>query len=332
MSQPDSVLRTFLNTSRDVINEPSLRAKLSLIAHAWVEAGLFKRIVVQLYRTTYGEKIFGFAGLSRTEEQWLYDHDILEQEEYARIRQSGVDLGGIYYVPHDSIGDDLTQHLLSSLAPNRGKGWHPEDMIFIPLFSSQQVMMGNITADEPLDGLIPSPYTAQLVAPFVALTAATLEHELMHRQDALTGLFNGKSLEDRMAHRISHNIPTGLIYCDMDGLKSINDAKGHDAGDSAIRQMANALNSLIKSWGTMRPATAFRLYGDEFVVIFFPCPGDTEETILNSITAMWPADAPDTSAGVSWMEPHDTTITILRRAELQMYAQKDQKHKTSTPR
>ncbi len=325
MSQPDSVLRIFLDTSRDIIREPSLQGKLSLIAHAWVRSGLFNRVAVQLYRTSYGEKIFGFAGLSTSEEQWLFAHDNMEQAEYATIREMAIDLGGLYYVRHDRMDEEFAKHLLTSSSTNRGKGWHPEDMIFIPLFSSQQVMMGNITADEPTDGMIPSAYTAQLVAPFVALTAATLEQELTRRHDTLTGLFNSHFLDDRLARRITQHIPTGLVYCDMDGLKSINDNDGHDAGDQAIRQMASALNTVITSWGSARPATAFRLYGDEFVLIFTPRVGETNQDILRSMAAIWPAGAPATSAGVARAKPGDTATTLMRRAELQMYVQKNQK-------
>lgn len=326
MGQPDSILRTFLDTSRDIISETSLQGKLSLIARAWVEAGLFHRVVVQLYRTTYGEKIFGFAGLSADEQQWLFDHDTLEQEEYATIRRSAVDLGGLYYVRHSDVDSRLTEHLLSSSTPNYGKGWHPDDMIFIPLFSSQQVMMGNITADDPMDGEVPSPYTAQLVAPFVSLAAATLEQELTRRHDTLTGLFNSHSLDDRLTRRLRHHIPTGLIYCDMDGLKSINDTKGHDGGDQAIRRMAGALDTVIDTWSSFRPATAFRLYGDEFVIIFSPQTGDTIEDVMNSLASVWPKDAPASSAGLAWTEPEDTASLVLRRAEIAMYEQKRKKH------
>lgn len=325
MSQPDSILRIFLDTSRDIISEPSLQGKLSLIARAWVNAGLFHRVVVQLYRASYGEKIFGYAGLSADEQQWLFDHDTLEQEEYARIRRSAMDLGGLYYVHHSDIDSRLTEHLLSSSTPNHGKGWHPDDMIFIPLFSSQHVMMGNITADDPMDGKVPSPYTAQLVAPFVSLAAATLEQELTRRHDTLTGLFNSHSLDDRLTRRLSHHIPTGLIYCDMDGLKSINDLAGHDAGDEAIRGMAAALQAVVDAWSTPRPATAFRLYGDEFVVIFSPQPGDTTQNVMDSMARAWPQGGPATSAGLAWSEPHDTATTLLRRAEIAMYEQKQNK-------
>ena len=53
-----------------------------------------------------------------------------------------------------------------------------------------------------------------------------------------------------------------VIYCDMDGLKKINDTYGHDVGDRAIKYEAQVLRSVFRSTDI-----SGRLGGDEFAVL-----------------------------------------------------------------
>ena len=84
--------------------------------------------------------------------------------------------------------------------------------------------------------------------------------------DRLTGLHNRRGfdlLADQaiaQAERSGQSI--GLIFCDMDGLKSINDEFGHVQGDRALKDAASVMGF------TLRNADAIaRIGGDEFVVL-----------------------------------------------------------------
>lgn len=80
--------------------------------------------------------------------------------------------------------------------------------------------------------------------------------------DELTGLYNRKKLpEIRMEH-------FDLIYLDLDGLKKVNDSKGHAVGDLMIIRFAQAINQIID-----RHEQAFRIGGDEFVIVAKPSEG-----------------------------------------------------------
>lgn len=141
MRSSDEILKIFLETSRDLIREPLLEQKLRIIARGMVHSGVFDRSVVQLYSESYGEKIFGTAGLTPEEEQWLLAHDIMEQADYDRILKDAVDLDGMYFIPHTVITDKyVNQMLLSSdrILPNAE--WHPDDMFYVPLNSSRRPM------------------------------------------------------------------------------------------------------------------------------------------------------------------------------------------------
>ena len=57
------------------------------------------------------------------------------------------------------------------------------------------------------------------------------------------------------------NDSISLIFLDINGLKKINDIKGHEAGDNLIKTAANILKTVFKD------SYIFRAGGDEFVVV-----------------------------------------------------------------
>src|SRR5579875_590071 len=137
----ETVLRTFFESSQAVVRETDLERKLQLIARAVVDAGLFRRAAVQLYAWTYGQKMFGSAGLSAEEEEWLRTHDEIDPETYQRVVRYGVHLGGpVYFLPHtviENVLPDADEYLLRGESTWRGEGyWHPEDMLYCQLRSS----------------------------------------------------------------------------------------------------------------------------------------------------------------------------------------------------
>jgi diguanylate cyclase (GGDEF)-like protein len=84
--------------------------------------------------------------------------------------------------------------------------------------------------------------------------------------DGLTGCYNRRSFElqlERDLHLATRmRQPLSLIMLDLDNFKHINDQAGHDAGDVALRMLADSLRSELRAVDT-----AARFGGDEFVVI-----------------------------------------------------------------
>lgn len=84
--------------------------------------------------------------------------------------------------------------------------------------------------------------------------------------DTLTGLPNRRLLIDRFQHASVSSKRTkthcALIFVDLDHFKSLNDTKGHDAGDRLLIEVANRIQQTIRAGDTVA-----RLSGDEFVVI-----------------------------------------------------------------
>ncbi|WP_146905746.1 putative bifunctional diguanylate cyclase/phosphodiesterase [Cellulomonas aerilata] len=100
----------------------------------------------------------------------------------------------------------------------------------------------------------------------------TAQHELADQlrrqalQDPLTGLPNRRLIDAELERALGRTERTpgrvGLLLCDVDYFKGVNDALGHPAGDQLLVQVAERLRAVV------RPAdTVGRLGGDEFVVI-----------------------------------------------------------------
>ncbi len=78
--------------------------------------------------------------------------------------------------------------------------------------------------------------------------------------DPLTGLKNRRAL-DEMLKKSGENSPVGVVFCDLNYLKHINDNLGHQAGDDYIRKFTDMLTEQFPD------AEVCRTSGDEFVVL-----------------------------------------------------------------
>ncbi len=87
--------------------------------------------------------------------------------------------------------------------------------------------------------------------------------EYLSFHDYLTGLYNRRYLEDAMVRLdTSRNLPFTLMVMDVNGLKLINDAFGHDAGDQLLKTVALTLKQSTRSDDIVA-----RTGGDEFVIL-----------------------------------------------------------------
>ncbi len=88
-------------------------------------------------------------------------------------------------------------------------------------------------------------------------------------RDPLTGLANRRLLDELLDTELARSRRTGtplaVAYVDVDGLKQVNDAHGHDAGDLVLRETARRLLKAVRGADVVA-----RIGGDEFVVVYEP--------------------------------------------------------------
>ncbi|MBA2440921.1 MAG: PAS domain S-box protein [Rubrobacter sp.] len=95
-----------------------------------------------------------------------------------------------------------------------------------------------------------------------------LQEELAHRatHDPLTDLPNRALLMDRLSHALlrfeRHGESVAVLFLDLDGFKSVNDAFGHEGGDRLLSAVAGRLKACLRPEDTVS-----RIGGDEFAVL-----------------------------------------------------------------
>ena len=139
-------------------------------------------------------KYYDYRGLSESQEERLKGRDMEEVEVILEKFHSQYKLGDSFYVPHEDRHkniDDITE-IRSYLDEKETLDWHPEDSLYIPLYSKDKII-GQISVDDPSDGLVPDPETLQPVESFASLASLGIEkasrtEELERQKDKLEAL------------------------------------------------------------------------------------------------------------------------------------------------
>ena len=165
---------------------------------------------------------------------------------------------------------------------------------------------------------------------------AELQH--LSSTDELTGLANRRGFMQAFAReldRANRDKSQGglLIMIDLDNFKSINDTYSHDAGDTALKVVANALSNDIRAMDV-----AGRLGGDEFTILFVNTTRkDALERAqlliktLNNLSFIWNGQEVDIRASLGLKEygKGSTAQSIFNAADTSMYQNKQQLRNTS---
>jgi diguanylate cyclase (GGDEF)-like protein/PAS domain S-box-containing protein len=163
---------------------------------------------------------------------------------------------------------------------------------------------------------------------------ATLHAELEVRAitDGLTGLYNHAHFYQRLAEEIDrskrYSQRLALIMMDIDAFKHYNDSRGHQAGDVALRLIADCIRA-----GVRRSDTAFRYGGDEFAAILPHADSPRAQAVVNRINKRIAAklkelDDPAApwlglSAGVACCPEDATTVDeLVKIADAALYKAK----------
>lgn len=162
-----------------------------------------------------------------------------------------------------------------------------------------------------------------------ALAAANAELERLATRDALTGLANRRSFDERLLGCFQTGLRTGrgfsLLLLDADHFKRVNDQHGHTVGDQVLQQLGQLLKTHVRSVDL-----AARYGGEEFAVLLPETPGTAEAALVADKirAAVSLAEFPvvgriTISVGVaSWHAADADPMSLVQRADRGLYAAK----------
>lgn len=155
------------------------------------------------------------------------------------------------------------------------------------------------------------------------LEQARLEIQRMATTDELTGLSNQRGLLEA-ARELPTRLPAGseltVVYVDIDGLKSVNDAHGHAAGDRLIRSVADVLRRAFRVEDTMA-----RVGGDEFVALLVTNDHGVAPSLVARVHQYLAEAGISASVGTARATGGSSAAdldALLKRADAAMYAVK----------
>ncbi|MGR4991771.1 diguanylate cyclase domain-containing protein [Vibrio rotiferianus] len=154
-------------------------------------------------------------------------------------------------------------------------------------------------------------------------------HRKMALSDSLTALPNRSAMFVELQRLENARIPFSLFLLDLNGFKAINDTKGHQAGDIALKEVANRLKLM-----ELHHFTAYRMGGDEFAVIIESTETAEIENTKHHIHAVF--DRPvlvsqepqslSTSLGIArYPQDADNIDFLINLADKRMYKMKFQR-------
>ena len=153
-----------------------------------------------------------------------------------------------------------------------------------------------------------------------------LQDMAMH--DPLTGLYNRYYLIDQFPKRLSrvrrHGHPLSLIMVDIDHFKSINDTRGHKAGDQVIKDVANTLVACSR-----KEDIVVRFGGEEFLAVLEYCDTDGAMQIAEKMRTQVESIKLDNvsvtaSFGIATLSDENQDFeSLFKQADEAMYAAKE---------
>lgn len=159
------------------------------------------------------------------------------------------------------------------------------------------------------------------------LSSQIASYKMMQRlerisfMDVMTGVNNRNAMNNRVTDIVEgkegSDQPFGVVFADLNGLKTINDAQGHNAGDLLLKKAAILLQELFDG------NDIYRAGGDEFVVLLTGC---TREALAQKVHELRErSDTPENvcfAVGSYYAEAGFDIRDAMRLADENMYADK----------
>ncbi|HEY8409406.1 MAG TPA: diguanylate cyclase [Gaiellaceae bacterium] len=321
-------LEQLLTVSSSLVSEASVDEILRLVCAGVHDALGFENVIASLREPSGRLSVRASRGFSETQ---IAAADSVMYDEIVGLIDPEFEVQGCYLLPSDAAQHRLRRATkrplyLSQLNGSGPWAWNHHWLV-VPLRAENGDVIGVLWADEPRDRLLPSPDKLQALRVFAnQATAAVLSSQYVNElrfladHDPLTRLLNRRAFIDRLDGEVGrarrYGRSFGLVLCDLDGFKELNDRHGHLAGDEALQRFGQTLIASLR-----KGDEAFRIGGDEFALMLAEASEDDAREVVDRINAQ--VEGLRASFGVASCPEHATDAqTLFRLADEALYEAK----------
>jgi PAS domain S-box-containing protein len=200
----------FLRVAAEIEGMDGLQEKLDRIASGIVEAETYRRALISLLDDSWNVVQIGSAGLDPEDVDRIRKRPPLAPEERRRLLDERYRMGASFFIPHD---DATGQEVLKGAIPSRlGESdfvdWHPDDMLFVPLYGREKKVIGTLSVDDPADGRRPTPDSIRVLDLFAREAAVCIETSMLIAEMKRTRAY---------FQTLIQSSPDAIITTDTDG-------------------------------------------------------------------------------------------------------------------
>lgn len=141
--------------------------------------------------------------------------------------------------------------------------------------------------------------------------------ETMSYYDQLTGALNRHGMNE-FIERVDHDASIGILYCDVMGLKKVNDSRGHLAGDDLLIRSYQCISEVFHK------NSIFRIGGDEFLILSSTISREEMEQKIDVLRSKMVKHDVHLALGFIWEPQCSGRIReLLKLADERMYDEKE---------
>lgn len=224
--------------------------------------------------------------------------------------------GGYIYIDDIEAYQSVNKMVYDILKPQDIKS-----LLVWPVFLGDRCI-GFLGVDNPpLERMEDIKASFRLVSYFISIMVRYRDSidklERISYEDQLTGVMNRHALESFNEKTYGSLKTIGILSCDINGLKLINDTKGHEAGDKLIRDAAESLRIVFGN------KNVYRMGGDEFIVIYTNGPQKHFEVKILQARKLMAYKGVNIASGYIYATDTDKAIfDLIKEVDHKMYEDK----------
>jgi len=175
-------LLTLFRVSTELQRATDLEEQLNLIAHAVVDSQTYRRAIISLFDEEWRVVKVGYAGLTKEDVRSHQSRPPMSPEQRARTFRPEYRISQSYYISHTTeLAQEISEDAVESHMTEKDFiDWDPNDLLFVPLTSSDGKIIGTLSVDDPFDGRRPTAESLQIIELFASMAGRIVERSKLH--------------------------------------------------------------------------------------------------------------------------------------------------------